>query len=175
MEESWVERSRAGDHRAFRHLYDLHVVSLYRFLAQFSNASEDTEEWVQRAFIKSFERLHQFDNRSSFGTWLFRIGLNEMRSDIRRRKILMLEPESAAETVASADESERFAWSETLRGLLDELDEQKQSVFILYEVEGFSHREIGSMLGIDESHSRTILTRVKEHLRRGLDQERRAI
>ncbi|MCU0452507.1 MAG: RNA polymerase sigma factor [Bacteroidetes bacterium] len=173
-EPRWVERSRTGDHTAFRSLYEHHVAGLYRFLAQFSGSSSDIEEWVQRAFVKAYQHLREFDGRSSFATWLFRIGINEMRTDLRRRKILAFEPVEQASSVVGDDESERLPWSETLREALDRLDDLKRSVFILYEVEGFSHREIAGMLSIEESHSRTILARTKSLLRSGLSQERAA-
>lgn len=174
-ESQLISRSKQGDQRAYRSLYDLHVSGLYRFLLQFASSHADVEEWVQRAFVKAFEHLGDFEQRSSFATWLFRIALNEMRADIRRRKILVLEPEERAVTVAGADESERLPWSETIRVALDSLDDQKRSVFILYEVEGFSHREIGDMLEIEEGHSRMILTRTKALLRNQLHNERNAL
>ena len=174
-ESHWIERCREGDHRAFRLLYEHNVSGLYRFLLQFAASTGDVEEWVQRAFVKAFEHLREFDERASFSTWLFRIGVNEMRTDLRRRKILILETEDRASAVAGEDESERFPWSETIRAALDSLDDLKRSVFILYEVEGFSHREIADMLNIEESHSRTILTRPKSLLRAQLQHERSAI
>lgn len=173
-EYRWIEQSRHGDHRAFRSLYDLHVIGLYRFLAQFSGASSDVEEWVQRTFVRAFEHLSDFESRSTFATWLFRIGINEMRTDLRRRKILPFESVEQAASSMGDDESERLPWSETLRTALNRLDDVKRSVFILYEVEGFSHREIAEMLSIEESHSRTILARTKSLLRAGLSQERAA-
>ena len=175
LEQNWIARSRSGDHRAFRCLYDQHVTGLYRFLAQFSGQSHEVEDWVQRSFIKAYERLNQFDGRSSFGTWLFKIGLNEMRSDLRRSKIVSFEPESSAEHVATSDDANAFAWTSAMRQWLDALDDQKRSVFILYEVEGYSHKEIADLLGIEESHSRTILARAKSWLRTQWEQQRRAL
>ena len=58
---------------------------LFRFLSQFSDERVLAQEWTQRAFIKAFERIHQFSANSSFKTWLFTIGLNEMRSDNRKK------------------------------------------------------------------------------------------
>ena len=174
-EMEWVRRSRSGDHRAYRQLYETHVVRLYRFLAQFADDNNEVEDWVQRAFVKAYEHIGEFDERSAFGTWLFRIGLNEMRSDFRRNKIVRLEPESAAATVPVPDPSDDIASSHSVQTLLDSLDERKRSVFILHDVEGFSHAEIGSMLGIEESHSRALLTRTKSFLRQQLGEDRKAL
>ena len=80
-----IEKALMGNQRAFKTLYDLHVDALYRFLCQFSDQPSQIEEWTQRAFIKAFKKLSQFNQRSSFKTWLFTIGLNEMRTDMRKK------------------------------------------------------------------------------------------
>ena len=60
-----IEKALMGNQRAFKTLYDLHVDALYRFLCQFSDQPSQIEEWTQRAFIKAFKKLSQFNQRSS--------------------------------------------------------------------------------------------------------------
>ncbi|HLA69470.1 MAG TPA: sigma-70 family RNA polymerase sigma factor [Bacteroidota bacterium] len=170
-----VQRSRTGDHQAFRILYETHVDSLYRFLKQFTGDHHDVEEWVQRTFIKAYERLDSFQEHSRFSTWIFSIGLNEMRSDRRRATILQFEPVDNDAPIPLDDAADRFHWDELMRGWLSQLDEVKRAVFLLYEVEGYSHAEIAGMLRIQESTSRTILTRTKQWLRDQWKQERREV
>ncbi|MEX2117447.1 MAG: sigma-70 family RNA polymerase sigma factor, partial [Bacteroidota bacterium] len=133
-----ISRIRLGDYSAFRALYELHVDPLYRFLKQFSRDHHQVEDWVQRSFIKAYESLDRFAGRSKFSTWLFTIGLNEMRSDRRKTPMISLE-EITPEVSETVDPHESFAWDELMRGWLDELDDVRRSVFILHEVEGFSH------------------------------------
>ena len=164
-EELWLAQAKEGNQRAFKALYEIHATPLYRFLRQFTSDTEEVEEWTQRAFIKAFEHLASFDGRSRFSSWLFKLGLNEMRTDRRRDSIVPMVSIDDGASPVDNDKSEQLEWRATMRAWLEELDETKRMVFLLYEVEGYSHAEIASMLEIGESTSRTILTRTKQLLR----------
>lgn len=69
---------------------------------------------------------------------------------------------------------DEFEWDATMKTFLHRLDETKRMVFVLYEVEGYSHYEIASLLGFGESTSRTILSRTKQWLKKQWESERRA-
>jgi RNA polymerase sigma-70 factor, ECF subfamily len=159
----WVTRAKSGNQRAFKVLYDENVTPLYRFLKQFSRGDEEVHEWVQRAFIKAFEHIDSFDHRSRFSSWLFRLAINEMKMDRRREHIVSFESLDALGDVADSEEPS-FEWHHTMKSWMGELDNTKRMVFILYEVEGYSHAEIASVFGIAESSSRTLLTRAKRIL-----------
>ena len=61
-----IHRAQTGDQKAFKILYDAYVISLFRFLKQFSKDSDEVEEWVQRAFIKAFEYVQRFVKKHDF-------------------------------------------------------------------------------------------------------------
>jgi RNA polymerase sigma-70 factor (ECF subfamily) len=174
-----VRRSKEGDHAAFGQLYDLTVDRLFRFMTQFSRDEERVRDWVQRAFIRAYENLSSFDGLSLFSTWLFKLALNEMRMDFRREKIVafvsLTEDEQPQKLPQKLNEEEAFHWEMTMKHWLAQLDETKRAVFILFEVEGYSHSEIAGMLGIRESSSRTILARTKHYLRGCLEEERKSV
>lgn len=172
-ESALLAQIRNGDVHAFKILYDSHVDYLYRFLRQFRKNDGDVHELVQRAFVKAYEGLNSFNGRSTFKTWLFRIALNEMRGDERRRTILSFEDSDIADDVADTNEENILAWNATLRPLFEQLEETKRIVFVLYEVEGYSHAEIAKMLHCGESTSRTILARTKQWLRSQLTETTR--
>jgi RNA polymerase sigma-70 factor (ECF subfamily) len=162
-----------GETSAYRLLYDAHVLSLFRFLKQFKRSDADVQELVQRAFIKAYDKLGTFNRQSAFKTWLFQIALNELRGDFRRASLIpFVEYDSVEEPVISGEE-DRLEWNSTLRSAVDSLDDLKKCVFLLYEVEGYSHGEIADMLSIGESSSRTILTRTKQQLRTHLREHSR--
>lgn len=169
-----ISRIREGDTRAYRQLYDRHVDGLYRFLKQFSRNRQQVEDWVQRSFIKAFDSLDRFAGRSRFSTWLFTIGLNEMRTDRRRIPVIPIE-EAPPQPQETDDPHDRFHWDDMMRTWLDEMDDVKRSVFLLHEVEGFSHAEIAGMLQIHESASRTILSRTRAFLQEQWNKERQRI
>ena len=162
-ESVWIAKAKEGSEKAFRRLYTDHVSPLYRFLKQFSTRDEEVEEWVQRAFMKAFEHLGTFDGRSRFSTWLFTLGINEMKMDRRRAKLVSFIPLDD-EADSGEDAPDAFEWKHTMKAWMVQLDDTKRAVFILYEVEGYTHAEIGAMLGIAESSSRTLLSRAKRYL-----------
>lgn len=160
-----VALAKKGDRKAFKQLYELHVDPLYRFLHKFSADQIELEEWVQRAFIKAFRHIASFDGRSKFGSWLFRIGINEMKTD-RRNTGKHIMQELDAENLPVTDMDETFEWTSTMSMLLEDLSETKRMVFVLFEVEGYSHAEIADMLEINEGTSRSLLTRARHQLKR---------
>jgi len=166
-----IHRAQSGNQTAFKILYDAYVVSLFRFLKQFSQDTDEVSEWVQRAFIKAFEHLPTFREEARFSSWLFTLGLNEMRMDRRRTTLIVQEHGTLEEVHAKGQDQEEFIWDETMKTLIGALDESKRMVFLLYEVEGYSHGEIAAMLQVQESTSRTILTRAKKQLKELWKQE----
>lgn len=173
IESALIGKIKNGETKAYKHLYEANVELLFRFLKQFRKNDNEVQELVQRAFIKAYEGLATFNSRSTFKTWLFQIALNEMRSDFRRSSIINFIDVDEIDDSVLNNEEELLSWNSTLRTLFEHLDETKRAVFILYEVEGYSHLEISQMLNIGESTSRTILTRTKQWLRSQLKETTR--
>ncbi len=167
-EKEIIEKAKKGNNKAFSELYKTHVTRLYRFMKQCGSrySNDEIEDIVQRAFVKAFTKIDTFEHTSSFSTWLFRIAMNELRSDMRRVSLVTLEA-IADEIYDYEDEhADEFVWNMAMKEMLNELSDIKKSVFILYEVEGYSHAEIGKILGMEESSSRSLLTRTKQFLRK---------
>lgn len=177
MEEdlALVQRVKTGDRRAFKKLYDGHVERLFRFMRQFSSDRMLVEDWVQRAFIKAYNNIASFQGRARFATWLYTIALNEMRTDLRRPALTLLTIADLHDSPSSGQEEVDFQWNDAMRASLGGLDEAKRTVFLLYEVEGYSHAEIATMLDISEGNSRILLARAKHHLRITLESLENAI
>lgn len=168
-EQNWLRRAQNGDEAAFKKIFEAYVTELFRFLNQFSDHRAQVQDWVQTTFVKAFDNLNQFDGRSRFKTWLWRIGINEMK--MTKRSSFQF---SEFENFDSVEEPAKELPTETIitmRNEIDKLPEQKKMVLILYEVEGYSHREIADMLDVGESTSRTILSRTKSELRESLGEE----
>lgn len=163
-ENSLIRKVQKGNNGAYKQLYELHFVKLYRFLSQFSRDHDLVEDWVQSAFIKAYEKISLFQFKSKFSTWLFSIAINEMKSSLRttnRRK----EYHDPADTAELANDSPpEFFWTHDMKVFLDEIDEDNRAIFILFEVEGYSHKEIAEMFSITELSSRTKLHRTKKLL-----------
>jgi RNA polymerase sigma-70 factor (ECF subfamily) len=165
LERVIIERIKSGDINAFKALFDNHVSSLFKFLKQFSDNHDMVEDWVQSAFIKAYGNINRFEYKSKFSTWLFSIGINEMKNDYR--KINKFNPVSIDEgnIDAAGFDDDSFEWDMNMKWLFEELDEFKKAVFILFEVEGYTHAEIAGMLNITTNNSRTTLSRTKQYLK----------
>ncbi|HLE55582.1 MAG TPA: RNA polymerase sigma factor [Rhodothermia bacterium] len=126
----------------------------------------DAEDAVQETFLKLHRSASTYTGEASFSTWAYRILVNTCYDLLRkRRRRIEEEPiddltESAQRTAPNVDDAKRI----TLRKLLDELPEQRRSVFTLFEIEGLSHAEIAEILGISEGNSKWILFATKKEL-----------
>lgn len=163
-----IELALDGSQAAYRILYDRYVDELFRFMLQFKPSRTEVADLVQQAFIKCFSKLQQFQHKSSFKTWLFGIAIKELQMELRKWKDKEYEPlEDDLLPVLPGDLDEM-----SIRVYINKLDEPKRLVFLLFEVEGYAHKEIAGFLEIQESYSRTLLTRAKMELKKYLTAER---
>jgi RNA polymerase sigma-70 factor (ECF subfamily) len=174
-ESALVAKGKLGNQRAFKLLFENNVDKLYRFLNQFSKNTDDVDDWVQRAFIKAFLNIDKFREKSKFSTWLIRIGINEMKTDYRKTNLFNTDARDDENTLHLYSEELSFEWEHDMKIFLDELEETKRAIFILYEVEGYSHHEISEILEISESSSRTNLHRAKKLLQSSILNHKDAI
>src|SRR5579863_7151259 len=81
-----VSRARSGDTDAFRVLVERHSRSLFRLAFRMTGNQQDAEDVVQESFLRAYKQLAKFDERASFGTWLYRIAANCSLDLVRSRK-----------------------------------------------------------------------------------------
>jgi RNA polymerase sigma-70 factor (ECF subfamily) len=154
----------AGDTHAFETLY-------HRFGDRMKSIARnhlggnisDAEDVVQETFLKLHRAASTYTGEASFSTWLYRILINTCYDHLRRRRRRIDEApidDGFDHRAASVDDTKRIA----LRRMLDDLPEQRRSVFVLFEIEGLSHAEIAEILGISEGNSKWILFSTKKDL-----------
>jgi RNA polymerase sigma-70 factor, ECF subfamily len=169
---------QAGDLRAYERLYQLQGARMKNLARNLLGSQSDAEDAVQDTFLKIQRGIGSFRGQSAFITWTFRILVNTCydlrRSRMRRKEHsqddtneLSPRPEPRA---ASAHPSLRMA----LERALAALTEQQRDVFLMYEVEGFRHAEIASVLEISETASKNTLFQAKKNLRGMLEPPRNA-
>jgi RNA polymerase sigma-70 factor, ECF subfamily len=171
-----ADACRTGEISAFEQLYNTHGARLKSVALNLLGNVTDAEDAVQEAFLKAYRNLHGFRGQSSFSTWVYRILLN-CCYDVRRRKVRRPEQELAdsqpeatekkareESSVAPVDHPLRLA----LESCVAKLSVRQREVFVLFEVEGFKHAEIATMLKISETNSKNILCEAKRSLRRQL-------
>ncbi len=170
-----VKRARDGDQIAFRALYDKNVDRVFCLCFRMVGDEGLAREYTQDAFVRVWERLHQFRGDSAFSTWLHSIAvsvvLNGIRkSDRHRKKERSLED---AGFLAAKRERSEPGVMDRLNVAVDELPEIYRTVFLMYDLEGFPHNEIAEVLGVAVGTSKARLHRARELLRGLLGEEMR--
>ncbi len=155
------EAVRNGDERAFRELYDRHTPRLLRFALRLMGPAGDAaaEDVVQETWLRAIQRLHDFEWRSSLGTWLHSIALNVCREAWRREDFERMPAADPPVQPAPAIEARL-----DLDRALTRLATGRRRVLVLHDLYGYKHREIARALGIAEGTSKSQLTHARREL-----------
>ena len=170
---------RSGDLRAYERLYALHGARMKNLARNILGSATDAEDAVQETFLKVQRGIASFRGQSSFVTWTFRILVNtchDARRSRLRKKEVAANDEQQRDDAAPRPEPRASVAHPSLRLALEralaKLTRHQRDVFLLYEVEGFRHAEISSMLEISEAASKNTLFQAKKNLRQMLEPPR---
>lgn len=165
-----VALAASGDRHAFERLYRSHVDRVFSVCARMVADRCLAEELTQDVFVRAWEKLALFRGESAFGTWLHRLAVNVVlnaRKTEGRRRTRFDEPENGMDTLPMPGLSvpgDRM----DLEGAMAKLPPGARRVFVLHDVEGYRHEEIGEMLGITAGGSKAQLHRARMLLREAL-------
>jgi RNA polymerase sigma-70 factor (ECF subfamily) len=165
-----VEQARSGDHGAFEALYRRHVGRVYALCLRIFADRSKAEDLTQQIFIRVWMKLGSFRGESSFGSWLFRVSmnvvLNELKSEEARER-RTAPAEEASELVSAREVPSNLQLD--LESAIAVLPRQARTIFILHEIEGFSHEEIAAALGVAIGTCKAQLSRARRLLREALE------
>jgi RNA polymerase sigma-70 factor (ECF subfamily) len=170
IERLLVHRAQDRDASAFEQLYRLHLRRVYSLCLRFVASPARAEELTQQAFLTAWEELPQFRGDSAFASWLHRLTVNvalaDLRAQQRRERYVFGSDDPAAFETASAAPSvgERL----DLEQAIALLPPHARAIFILHDVEGWQHHEIGEKLGIASGTSKAQLHRARQLLQEAL-------
>ena len=169
-EQQLISRVRAGEPAAQREMYDAHVDRVYRLAYRLAGDDELAQDFTQLTFIRAFEQIGGFRAESSLSTWLHSIGVSVALNGLRKVKRLHTREASLeeAEMVGSAAREADPDLKERLQKAIDGLSEKFRTVFLMHDVEGFTHEEIGEFLNIPAGTSKTRLFQARGKLREQL-------
>jgi RNA polymerase sigma-70 factor (ECF subfamily) len=166
---------RSGDLAAYGRLYALLGARMKNHARNLLGSASDAEDAVQETFLKLQRSIASFRGQSSFATWTFRILINTC-FDARRSRLRKNEISSEEETERVRPEVRAPGSHPSLKLALEhalgQLTKHQRDVFLLFEVEGFSHAEIAGMLDISETASKNTLFQAKKNLRQMLEPPR---
>jgi len=157
----------AGDAHAFGRLYRDHCARIHT-LARRMASEEDADELTQDVFVRAWEKLRTLRGESAFGTWLHRLAVNLIlakRTAAARRRGRAA-GDQPLETVAGRAAPPELAMD--FETAIAHLPDGARQVFVLFDVEGYRHEEIGRMLGISVGTSKSQLHRARMILREHL-------
>jgi RNA polymerase sigma-70 factor (ECF subfamily) len=171
-DEALLEECRAGKVSAFEHLYEMHGARMKSIAANLLGNLADAEDAVQDCFLKVYRGAASFRGASRLSTWVYRVLVNSCYDMLRKRRRYPLEARSEGETLVSSREPVTPASDHPLRLSLEacvkDLEPRRRAAFLLFEVEGFTHREVGDILGVPEGTSKTLLFEARRELQRRL-------
>ena len=165
-----IRRVLAGDPSAERELYDAQVDRVFRMAYRMAGDADRAQDYTQETFIRAFDRLAGFRGESGLSTWLCSIaisvtlnGLRQARR-FREREVALDDVELAGSPRSEAEPDLKVRLSRAI----DNLPEGYRTVFVMHDVEGYTHEEIGTALGVRPGTSKAQLFRARARLRQAL-------
>jgi len=163
-----VTRSQAGDVQAFETIYRRHAARIYTLACRMAGSPEDGEDLLQEIFLQAYRKLGSFKGDAALGTWLYRLALNHCLDYVRSRQAKM---SKLTDTLDADTSYQPIARRDTpiarldLERALERLPDGCREAFVLHDVEGFDHKEVGKLLGIAEGTSKSQVFKARAKLR----------
>ena len=152
-----------GDRASQKALYDRLAPRMYPLCIRYVNDREMAEDILQDGFVTLFTRLDTYKGEGSFDGWARKIFVTTALMSLRKKDALKMSEDLEVARGLKTDISgqmENIGYKE-LMAMIGELPPGFRTVFNMYAIEGYSHKEIGEMLGISETTSRTQLSRAR--------------
>jgi len=168
-EDELIKGCLRRDPSAQKLLYDTYSSKMYGLCYRYVKDSMEAEDVLVTAFMKVFDKIHQFKSEGSFEGWIRRIVVNEALTYLRRHRSMYLETElEQADREPDYNALSDHLEAEDLLKMIQELPTGYRIVFNLYAIDGYSHKEIAEQLGISENTSKSQLSRARTYLQRVL-------
>ena len=165
-EQELIDLCIKGDRIAQRALYDRLASRMYPLCLRYVGERGIAEDILQDGFVTLFTRLDDFRGQGSFEGWARRIFVNTALMYLRKKDALRMSDDiDSARHLASGgvSQTESIGYKELMR-LITSMPPGFRTIFNMYVIEGYSHKEIAGMLGISETTSRTQLSRARTWL-----------
>ena len=162
-EKELIEGCIREDRKCQRFLWDKYAPKLLTVSIRYCRSREDAEDVLMEAFVKIFDKMSEFRGQSSLETWMRRVVVNTSINKLRATKITDT-IDSETNDIGYYDSGFDEMNAKQLMSLLDRLPVGYRTVFNLFAIEGYSHKEIADEMGIDEGTSRSQLAKARKAL-----------
>ena len=163
-----IKKCQKQDIKAQEQLYRLFSNKLFAVSLKYSSSYQQAEDNLQDAFLMIFKKIGQYKDKGSFEGWMKRVVINEALGFLRKKEPLHLAIEKDHIQLPTAATAESDLAVEDLLNLLHELPAGYRTVFNMYAIEGYSHKEIAEMLDITEGTSKSQLSKARALLQKRL-------
>jgi RNA polymerase sigma-70 factor (ECF subfamily) len=171
-----IKRSQGGDEGAMEKIYEHYKRPFFNLAYRYTFDRLAAEDLLQDIFIKIFSHLGEVDRDETFVAWMYRIALNTCYSYLRSRRSRDGHSIPLSEIEGKKEEAVYDGHEESLAGPLDEavrtLPEKLRAVFMLHDVQGHTHEEIGRMLGFTVGTSKSQLFKARMRIREYLKEKK---
>ena len=166
-----IAKAAMSDRQAQQKIYTQYAPKMLSVCRQYIKDIHHAEDLMITAFMKVFANIQNFEHKGSFEGWIRRIMVNECISFIRvQKKVSFLEDQFYVEDTFNNIESGLSV--DDIQTLIDALPEGYKMIFNLYAIEGYKHREIADMLGINEGTSKSQLSHARRILQDQINQRK---
>jgi RNA polymerase sigma-70 factor, ECF subfamily len=165
-----ITRVVAGEAAAERELYETYVDRIYRLTFRLAGDDDLARDFTQATFIRAFEKIGSFRGDSSLSTWLHSIGVSVALNGLRKTKRTRHReaPMDEGMMVGAVPVQAEPDLKERLARAIDSLSEKYRTVFVMHDVEGYTHEEISGTLNIPIGTSKSHLFQARGKLRAAL-------
>jgi RNA polymerase sigma-70 factor, ECF subfamily len=162
-----ITRVVAGDATAERELYETYVDRIYRLAFRLAGEDELARDFTQATFIRAFEKIGSFRGDSSLSTWLHSIGVSVALNGLRKTKRQRSReaPMEEGLTIGSSSKEAEPDLKVRMARAIDSLADKYRAVFVMHDVEGYTHEEISGTLNIPVGTSKSHLFQARSKLR----------
>ena len=162
-----LKRAMAGDERAMQRLWSQHAPHIDAVVRRLCDDAELAADISQEVWMQIFRALPRYRGESQFGTWAHRIAVNRTLNALRKiRRIAKLEVDIEDDSATTENESDRTFLAESIEQAMTRLSPGARAVFVLHDIEGYTHGEIGEELGITPGGSKSQLFKARAKLRK---------
>lgn len=162
--EQLIYECTKNNTKAQEQLYHLLAPKLFAVCLKYSRSYEEAQDNLQESILLIFEKISQYKNSGSFEGWAKRVVINYVLQQYRNQKVFEIVSEKIPDTDEVEIEDENVSL-EFLTKIIQELPDRYRLVFNLYVMDGYSHKEIAEMLGINIGTSKSNLARAKAILK----------
>ena len=168
-ERRLIESAADGDARAIRALYDRYAPRVYAVVRRLAADDDLAQDYAQEAWVRAIRALPTFRGDARFSTWLHRIAVNAALQALRRSDTRNKREAAPPDDVPIGPTTSDPLLQKRLERALDALPEGMREVLILHDVEGYTHDEIGDVLGVSSGTSKSQLFKARAKMRSLLD------